>query len=126
MPVFLYHLNIFGKLAEAEGFEPPEPCGSAVFKTASIDHSDKPPEHIDFTRRIPTGKGYRYIREQLTAGKRFQIIHHFLDCCIVSSRFRLERRCKFAGFDLRKKFFESLPQRIPQLLESFAGSVCRG
>ena len=27
------------KLAEREGFEPPEPCGSTVFKTAVIDHS---------------------------------------------------------------------------------------
>ena len=26
-------------LAESEGFEPPEPCGSTVFKTAAIDHS---------------------------------------------------------------------------------------
>ena len=25
--------------AESEGFEPPEPCGSTVFKTAAIDHS---------------------------------------------------------------------------------------
>ena len=27
------------RMAEGEGFEPPEPCGSAVFKTAAIDHS---------------------------------------------------------------------------------------
>ncbi len=26
-------------LAEREGFEPPEPCSSTVFKTAAIDHS---------------------------------------------------------------------------------------
>jgi|GEM_PF-1746443 hypothetical protein len=25
--------------AEREGFEPPVPCGTAVFKTAAIDHS---------------------------------------------------------------------------------------
>ena len=25
--------------AESEGFEPPEPCSSTVFKTAAIDHS---------------------------------------------------------------------------------------
>ncbi len=25
--------------AEREGFEPPDPCGSTVFKTAAIDHS---------------------------------------------------------------------------------------
>ena len=26
-------------LADEEGFEPPEPLGSTVFKTAAIDHS---------------------------------------------------------------------------------------
>ena len=26
-------------LAEKEGFEPPDPCRSTVFKTAAIDHS---------------------------------------------------------------------------------------
>ena len=37
---------IFSILAEAEGFEPPDPCGSTVFKTAAIDHSATPPERI--------------------------------------------------------------------------------
>ena len=31
------------RMAEREGFEPPEPCGSAVFKTAAIDHSATSP-----------------------------------------------------------------------------------
>ena len=26
-------------MAEREGFEPPDPCGSTVFKTAAFDHS---------------------------------------------------------------------------------------
>jgi hypothetical protein len=30
-------------IAEREGFEPPEPRGSTVFKTASFDHSDTSP-----------------------------------------------------------------------------------
>src|SRR5437870_6101576 len=30
-------------LAEGVGFEPTEPCGSAVFKTAALDHSAIPP-----------------------------------------------------------------------------------
>jgi epoxyqueuosine reductase len=30
-------------MAEGEGFEPPGPCGPAVFKTAAIDHSATPP-----------------------------------------------------------------------------------
>lgn len=32
------------EMAVGEGFEPPEPFGSAVFKTAAIDHSATPPE----------------------------------------------------------------------------------
>ena len=32
-------LNRSVHLAEREGFEPPEPCGSTVFETATIDHS---------------------------------------------------------------------------------------
>ncbi len=31
------------KMAEREGFEPPGPCGPAVFKTAAIDHSATSP-----------------------------------------------------------------------------------
>jgi hypothetical protein len=31
-----------GLLAEEEGFEPPEPCGSTVFKTAAFDRSATP------------------------------------------------------------------------------------
>ena len=31
-------------MAEREGFEPPDPCGSTVFKTAAIDHSAISPE----------------------------------------------------------------------------------
>ena len=32
----------FYSLAEEEGFEPPEPCGSTVFKTAALDRSATP------------------------------------------------------------------------------------
>src|SRR3990172_5038108 len=38
----LGHLSA-GRLAEGVGFEPTEPCGSAVFKTAALDHSAIPP-----------------------------------------------------------------------------------
>ena len=31
-------------VAEREGFEPPDPCGSTVFKTAAIDRSANPPK----------------------------------------------------------------------------------
>lgn len=33
-------------MAEAEGFEPPEPCGSLVFKTSSFNHSDTLPSLV--------------------------------------------------------------------------------
>ena len=36
--------DFFRHLAESEGFEPPEPCSSTVFKTAAIDHSANSPD----------------------------------------------------------------------------------
>ena len=33
------------QMAEDTGFEPAEPFGSTVFKTAAIDHSANPPNH---------------------------------------------------------------------------------
>src|SRR5450830_1167168 len=33
-------------LAEEEGFEPPEPFGSTVFKTAALNHSATPPRIV--------------------------------------------------------------------------------
>ncbi len=33
--------------AEAEGFEPPVPCGTPVFKTGTFDHSVTPPKLRD-------------------------------------------------------------------------------
>ena len=39
-----YKFNgIKSKMAEDTGFEPAEPFGSTVFKTAAIDHSANPP-----------------------------------------------------------------------------------
>ena len=32
--------------AEAEGFEPPDPCESSVFKTDAFDHSATPPAEV--------------------------------------------------------------------------------
>ena len=32
------------KKAEKEGFEPPVPCGTTVFKTAAFDHSATSPD----------------------------------------------------------------------------------
>ena len=39
-PIKMGHLFV---LAESEGFEPPEPLSSTVFKTAAIDHSANSP-----------------------------------------------------------------------------------
>jgi hypothetical protein len=37
------HAEIDKMLAEGEGFEPPVPVGTVVFKTTAIDHSAIPP-----------------------------------------------------------------------------------
>ena len=37
-------------IAEREGFEPPEPLSSTVFKTAAIDHSAISPMTFDFLK----------------------------------------------------------------------------
>ncbi len=39
-----------GKLAEREGFEPPEGCPSTVFKTAALNHSATSPESVEYPR----------------------------------------------------------------------------
>ena len=36
-------IQAFTFFAEEEGFEPPVPCGTTVFKTAAFDHSAIPP-----------------------------------------------------------------------------------
>ena len=37
-------------LAEGRRFELLDPCGSAVFKTAALDHSATPPRHRDYRK----------------------------------------------------------------------------
>ena len=39
-------------MAEGVGFEPTVPCGTAVFKTASLDLSDTPPGYKFYSRRV--------------------------------------------------------------------------
>ena len=48
-------------MAESEGFEPPEPFGSTVFKTAAFDHSANSP-HVK--------RSYLYIRLYLQASNK--------------------------------------------------------
>jgi hypothetical protein len=47
------------KMAEREGFEPPEPFGSTVFKTAALNHSATSPLASDFSRRREKNKHFR-------------------------------------------------------------------
>ena len=42
--LFLEEFNV----AEEEGFEPPEPCGSTVFKTAALDRSATPLCYLNY------------------------------------------------------------------------------
>jgi hypothetical protein len=46
------------KMAEGEGFEPPEPRGSTVFKTAAIDHSATPPLGCVSRRLLAASRGH--------------------------------------------------------------------
>ncbi len=41
-------------MAEGVGFEPTVPCGTTVFKTVTIGHSDTPPMSRSTVRRFPT------------------------------------------------------------------------
>ena len=45
MKTYFKYNKLFRSLlmAEGEGFEPPVPCGTPVFKTGAIDHSAIPP-----------------------------------------------------------------------------------
>ena len=58
----------FHRLAEGEGFEPPEPRGSTVFKTAAIDHSATPPQMM-----FPLSGGGRY----KATGECLHLFHSF-------------------------------------------------
>ena len=40
--------NLRGKQAEGEGFEPPDPCGSPVFKTGGFNRSPTPPDLLTY------------------------------------------------------------------------------
>ncbi len=58
-------------LADGEGFEPPVPCGTAVFKTAAIDHSATHPTvvFIGIAALAPYPLASLYIRSLLLLAK---------------------------------------------------------
>ena len=41
-------IKLFILVAESEGFEPPVPCGTMVFKTTAFDHSANSPTFNKF------------------------------------------------------------------------------
>ena len=49
--VYCSYTAYYIDFAEREGFKPPVPCSTAVFKTAAIDHSAISPECAFFLRR---------------------------------------------------------------------------
>ncbi len=51
----------FSCLAVGQGFEPREPLGSTVFKTAAFDHSASPPKLLE-ERRSSKDRDYTEIR----------------------------------------------------------------
>ena len=51
--------------AEGEGFEPPVPCGTMVFKTTAIDHSANPPKKIEIDYKYSCPK---FRRPPITGG----------------------------------------------------------
>src|SRR5438093_1330657 len=48
-------------MAEGVGFEPTEPCGSAVFKTAALNHSAIPPNRYDSTSYVGSSNFLRFV-----------------------------------------------------------------
>ena len=48
--------------AEREGFEPPVPCSTTVFKTAAIDHSATSPMPLSFKSDAKVVYFYKYTK----------------------------------------------------------------
>ncbi len=67
--------------AEAEGFEPPVPFGTTVFKTAAIDHSATPPEYVK--------KTLVFLREELPL-EQDQVDRTYRDAAVREIEYRLE------------------------------------
>ncbi len=61
-------------VAEEEGFEPPVPLGTAVFKTAAINRSAIPP--VDFFKS--GAKLQAFGKKRNLGQKKFQILVNFL------------------------------------------------
>ena len=71
-------VEISNCLAEREGFEPPEPRSSTVFKTAAIDHSAISPgakvkRFLHFTKFYLTFSSYQLYKLLIFNAKHFEI-----------------------------------------------------
>jgi hypothetical protein len=49
-----WEIPTVNKVAEREGFEPPEACASPVFKTGTLNHSDISPINCLLTSDVPS------------------------------------------------------------------------
>ena len=83
-PFTRWDVCILAESAEGEGFEPPVPCSTLVFKTSAFDHSATPPgfDVVKANRELAwSGEGgIRTHDERLThtplAGERLQPLGH--------------------------------------------------
>ena len=57
--------SLAGMMAEVEGFEPPVPCGTTVFKTVALDRSATPPRWI-IADTMLRNTGFSYVIIRLT------------------------------------------------------------
>ena len=62
-------------MAEREGFEPPVPCGTTVFKTVVIDHSTISPSFTNFCK---VGKGFAKVHHYSKIAIYFIQKFHFI------------------------------------------------
>ena len=76
-----YHLTTYTIFAEREGFEPPEPFSSTVFKTAVIDHSTTSPY-------VPKLEHYSLNSNRIANIVIFRIVTNYFqlfNCCYIAS-----------------------------------------
>ena len=94
-------------MAEGEGFEPPVPDGTPVFKTGSLNHSDIPPQIWGIGR----SGGIRTPDIQLPKLAHYQAVQRSVCCkmCSTLSKMALDGNCKQEIF---VKFSEKTSSKI--------------
>lgn len=66
--------NQLSPTADSEGFEPPVPCGTLVFKTSAFDHSANYPVFFAIRNLFSDGKDTNFISLSKTFTKKREII----------------------------------------------------